>query len=340
MNNTVPQARAAIADALAISKQAGARQKQPDGILTPIPLVEPVNISKALLAHREAKVVLSGGVGPVAAVHLVNIGLTGWTYTEETATAYAEGYNTALKQYRTVLAARPNPILKARAEGRAEALEILIGLDAEAGLNFYTGWGTSGAPDDEGSPHWEIEKLRELFHVDDELHNLFDRAESMYWEYMGNRDEAERATQFANNAPGCAAVRKILEESQRYELLHDLMSRATPAIGKAACDVFAERRRQVEQEGYDPEHDDAHPNGEIAAYAAYYAMPPAARDWPATETGYGATFGEAIVPDGWGMPETGDRRRELVKAGALILAEIERIDRADTPPTDPIGDTA
>lgn len=100
------------------------------------------------------------------------------------------------------------------------------------------------------------------------------------------------------------------------------------AVGAAGQDVLAERRRQVEQEGYDPEHDDEHPNGEIAAYAAFYAMPPAAREWPATETGYGDTLAQAIVPEGWPIPPNGERRRELVKAGALILAEIERIDRA------------
>ena len=51
------------------------------------PLVEPVYIGKALMAHREARAVLSGGTGPVTAVHLVNIGLTGWVYTQETAEA-------------------------------------------------------------------------------------------------------------------------------------------------------------------------------------------------------------------------------------------------------------
>jgi hypothetical protein len=92
--------------------------------------------------------------------------------------------------------------------------------------------------------------------------------------------------------------------------------------------VLAERWHQIAEEGYHPEHDDAHPNGEIAAYAAFYAMPPAAREWPATETGYGDTWGEAIVPADWSVPKEGDRRSELVKAGALILAEIERLDRA------------
>jgi len=97
----------------------------------------------------------------------------------------------------------------------------------------------------------------------------------------------------------------------------------------AAHDVVAERRRQVEQEGWTQAHDDEHPNEEIAACAAFYALPDAAREWPAEETGYGNTFGEAIWPEDWTRPKTGDRRRELVKAGALILAEIERRDRAD-----------
>jgi hypothetical protein len=96
----------------------------------------------------------------------------------------------------------------------------------------------------------------------------------------------------------------------------------------AARDVLAERRRQVEAEGYDPAHDDEHPNGEIAAYAAFYAMPPAVRDWPTPELGYGDTLGQAIIPADWLSPKTGDRRQELVKAGALILAAIERMDRA------------
>jgi len=97
----------------------------------------------------------------------------------------------------------------------------------------------------------------------------------------------------------------------------------------AARDVLAERQRQVDREGYSHENDDAHILGELGAYAAFYALPPAARDWPAAETGYGATWGEAIVPWNWAAPKPGVRREELVKAGALVLAEIERLDRAE-----------
>lgn len=66
-----------------------------------IPLVEPVSIGKALRAGREARTVLASGTGPVAAVHLVNIGLTGWIYTKDTADAYAKGYNDGVKHLRS-----------------------------------------------------------------------------------------------------------------------------------------------------------------------------------------------------------------------------------------------
>ncbi|WP_411387905.1 hypothetical protein [Pseudomonas aeruginosa] len=99
------------------------------------------------------------------------------------------------------------------------------------------------------------------------------------------------------------------------------------SVPQAWLDVQAERRRQIEAEGWTPEHDDEHACDEIAAFACFYAMPPAARDWDASSTGYGDTLGEAILPEGW-EPKTGDRRRDLVKACALALAEIERLDRA------------
>ncbi|MBB3259966.1 hypothetical protein F4827_005038 [Paraburkholderia bannensis] len=97
-------------------------------------------------------------------------------------------------------------------------------------------------------------------------------------------------------------------------------------ISDAARDVLAERVRQMSDKGWTASHDDAHACGEIAAFAAVYAMPEGARDWPTEETGYGATLSEALTPDGW-QPKFGERRRDLVKAGALILAEIERLDR-------------
>lgn len=81
-------------------------QHQQNPLLTLLqlqPLVEPVYIGKALMAHREARVVLDGGTGPKAAVFLVNISLTSWTYTKETAEAYARGWNSGVQALRGAL---------------------------------------------------------------------------------------------------------------------------------------------------------------------------------------------------------------------------------------------
>lgn len=99
---------------------------------------------------------------------------------------------------------------------------------------------------------------------------------------------------------------------------------------KAVHDVIAERRRQVEVKGYKTEHDDAQVHGEIAACAALWAMPEDARSWGMKETGSAAdTLAEALLPQHWTMPDFGeDRRLQLVKAAGLVVAEIERMDRA------------
>ncbi len=113
-------------------------------------------------------------------------------------------------------------------------------------------------------------------------------------------------------------------------MIEDGTNKATLEISSAFIDVLAERQRQVSIKDWTHEHDDAHPSGEIAAFAAVYAMPPAARDWLCVaHMGYGDTLGEALCPEDW-IPKFGDRRRELVKAAALLLAEIERLDRAET----------
>lgn len=95
----------------------------------------------------------------------------------------------------------------------------------------------------------------------------------------------------------------------------ELESRAVTA---AAADVLAERQRQVAAEGWTAERDDSYQNSELADAAACYAIhahnqgfsTPA--HWPWSTTWWKQT----------------NPRRDLVKAGALILAEIERIDRA------------
>ena len=86
----------------------------------------------------------------------------------------------------------------------------------------------------------------------------------------------------------------------------------------AARDVTAERLRQVATEGWTPEHDDAHEDGSLARAGACYAL-------------HALEFEPFDVPEIWPLGarswKPSAERRDLVKAGALILAEIERLDR-------------
>ncbi len=114
---------------------------------------------------------------------------------------------------------------------------------------------------------------------------------------------------------------------------------------QALLDVATERARQIGAEGWTPEHDDQHDDGSLALAAALYAAPE-----PLRRVTVGPNGMTAIDPWPWvrrcwagreqaGDPMMGrinegdgrlkhDRRRQIVIAGALIVAEIERLDRA------------
>lgn len=88
-------------------------------------------------------------------------------------------------------------------------------------------------------------------------------------------------------------------------------------------DIATERRRQVEAEGYDLAHDDEHTLGQLAGAAALYAE-------GAHSQAIIGTPGAALYGLRWpwkGEPNWKGPRENLVRAGALIIAEIERIDR-------------
>jgi hypothetical protein len=92
--------------------------------------------------------------------------------------------------------------------------------------------------------------------------------------------------------------------------------------------IAQERQRQIEVEGYTEQHDAEHAEGELAMAAVCYAMLPCWRpaelapiEWPWIGGG---------IRDGF-KPTPNDRIRELVKAGALIAAEIDRLQNPTTP---------
>ncbi|HFH4359777.1 hypothetical protein [Pseudomonas aeruginosa] len=110
--------------------------------------------------------------------------------------------------------------------------------------------------------------------------------------------------------------------------IHDALRSLAAAPGKevpqAWLDVQAERRRQITAEGWTPEHDDAHSHGEMARAAACYALAGSS----APNDGTAALLVSLAWPwdEQWWKPTSA--RRDLVKACALALAEIERLDRA------------
>lgn len=81
--------------------------------------------------------------------------------------------------------------------------------------------------------------------------------------------------------------------------------------------IAAERERQVSDEKWSSSHDDEHDSGQLATAAGCYIFSGlagfAGAHWPWMWS--------------WWKPTPGDRVRELTKAGALIAAEIDRLQR-------------
>lgn len=114
------------------------------------------------------------------------------------------------------------------------------------------------------------------------------------------------------------AIFTVVSVARGYLLrrLFEALHIRTP-MSPAMLAVIAERRRQIDQEGWTIEHDDTHPLGELAHAGAAYAI----------GSNHGPLDPPSIWPWSieWWKPQ--NYRRDLVRAGALILAEIERFDR-------------
>lgn len=111
-------------------------------------------------------------------------------------------------------------------------------------------------------------------------------------------------------------------ENELAELLAAAPGKEVP---QAWLDVQAERRRQVEVEGYHGFRDSHYINYELSKAARAYIEV----SWHALSGGL-----PCKKPESWPWMagfKWADGRTMLVKAGALILAEIERLDRAAAP---------
>lgn len=104
--------------------------------------------------------------------------------------------------------------------------------------------------------------------------------------------------------------------------------KAPPEFLYIAEEIAAERHRQISGEGYDLAHDDRYHHGELERAAAWYALGDIRG--PVTQAEDQMLFSDQFFGwpwhlDGW---KPTDARRNLVKAGALLIAAIGRIDRA------------
>lgn len=132
-----------------------------------------------------------------------------------------------------------------------------------------------------------------------------------WWRITSDGQETARAV-----CPSCG-VSGSLED---HEIADDCPNRQ-PEDVRAITDVIDERQRQIRVEGWTPEHDDGHSKGELAQAAYCYVDGYVYGVQPGKAPVYWPWVAEAWKPK--------DPRRDLVRAAALIVAEIERLDRQE-----------
>jgi len=86
--------------------------------------------------------------------------------------------------------------------------------------------------------------------------------------------------------------------------------------------IAAERKRQIEVEGWDAKHDDQWDAEHLAQAAACYGF--AERYRVVFDSGDALPAAWKLGPRWW-KPTPNDRLKELVKGGALIAAAIDRL---------------
>lgn len=151
------------------------------------------------------------------------------------------------------------------------------------------------------------------------------------------RDEL-RAEQKEHDGQIAEMEGKIQIRNTGLRLKTELYEKAKAALSAAnekpltpvILEIANERRRQISVEGWAPEHDDQHSSGELAGAAGCYAKHVNARQWcfknnPDDYQCEPEPSGWPWEPEWW-KPK--NPRSDLIRAAALIVAELERLDRA------------
>lgn len=93
---------------------------------------------------------------------------------------------------------------------------------------------------------------------------------------------------------------------------------------RIAEEIRLERHRQIVEEGFSPKHDERHAPSDFAMAAAAYCASAEARLGPSPNIG---TICAMLWPWDEASFKPKDPRRDLVRAAALVMAAIERLDR-------------
>lgn len=151
--------------------------------------------------------------------------------------------------------------------------------------------------------------------------NQTDGAYVSYLDFVALVEALEKAQEDGNEyaaSERAVVVKNVALQDEIYGLKVRIAELESRTVTAASADVLAERQRQVTAEGWTPERDDSYQNSELADAAACYAI-------HAHNQGFSTPAHWPWSPAWWKQTNP---RRDLVKAAALILAEIERIDRA------------
>lgn len=111
----------------------------------------------------------------------------------------------------------------------------------------------------------------------------------------------------------------------------EFMEHVEKSDGNSGTDlIFNERQRQISKEGWTPQHDDEHTDGSLIEAARAYtwaafcevALKSKAKDFKYVPNDWPPDW-----DDDWWKPSD-DPIRNLAKSGALLAAEIDRLQRA------------
>lgn len=141
---------------------------------------------------------------------------------------------------------------------------------------------------------------------------------------MTEEDLIDLLLKRVHGSRGRDGVRTIIRGTREHDARQREKVDEALALSRGTDDVAAERLRQMTEEGFSHSMDDDYRDRSLVRAACCYAL-------FAADTG--AFRAKAETPPLWPWSKKWwkptDRRRDLVKAAALLIAEIDRLDRGE-----------